>query len=438
MTDNKKLSLNQLSKAGLSFFLLLACGNYMLLYSPEHHKDEISSGLILTAAVCLFYLFSKKVVLPLQNISEEKLLTEVHQESTGPQASIREFSRLKETLASFALDTKNATFLVKEIEAGKLDTDLSAILNNTGKENAQNSHLVTSLLKLRSQMKKIGEEEKERRWTNEGLTKFIEILRSQDNDLKALTDRIISQLVKYLEANQGAFYIAEDEADEPYLQLTSCYAFNRKKFVDQRIQIGEGMVGQAYLEKDHILITDVPDHYLKITSGLGESNPKCILIVPVILNDEVLGVVELASFREFAPYQVDFIKKLCENIASTISTVKVNDKTGKLLDSAQQTAEELKAQEEELRQNMEELEATQEEMHRKQQELEQIKVVLEKKNFEIEEISRTEKERADAKIETQKKSMMKAIETYKAKEDQLRAKLKQQEEEINRILQSSN
>ena len=112
----------------------------------------------------------------------------------------------------------------------------------------------------------------------------------------------------------------------------------------------------------------VPQNYVLITSGLGEASPAEVLIVPLKVNDCIEGIIELASFNEFADHEIAFVERLAENIASSISSVKINARTKQLLEASQQQAEELRSQEEEMRQNMEELAATQEEMGRKEQE----------------------------------------------------------------------
>ena len=133
---------------------------------------------------------------------------------------------------------------------------------------------------------------------------------------------------------------------------------------------GEGLAGQAWIEKDLLFITDIPDSYIEIASGLGKANPRNIIIAPLIFNSEVYGVIELASFNLFEQYQVDFIKRLSDSIASTISASRVNQRTKQLLQESQEKGQELQSREEEMRQNMEELQATQEEMRRKASEVE--------------------------------------------------------------------
>lgn len=245
--------------------------------------------------------------------------------------------------------------------------------------------LGNSLIEMRNNLEKVAEEDKRRNWATEGMAKFGEILRKNNDNIAKLSDEIISHLVKYLQANQGAlFIINEDKDDEPYMRLTSCYAWDKKKYLEQNIYKGDGLAGQSWQEKSTIFLTDVPDNYITITSGLGEANPNCIIIVPLKVNEEVFGVIELASFNNLQPYHVDFIEKLAESIASTISSVKINERTQKLLEESTQMTEQLRSQEEEMRQNMEELQATQEEMQRSQREQDNKEFLINATNLQLE------------------------------------------------------
>jgi GAF domain-containing protein len=166
--------------------------------------------------------------------------------------------------------------------------------------------------------------------------------------------------------NQGGLFLLESEGSDEHLNLAACYAYERKKYLTRRVEIGEGLIGQCFLEKDIIYMTKVPQDYVQITSGLGEATPGCIIIVPIMTNDEIVGVMELASFKPVEKYQLEFLKKVAENVASSIVSSRVTERVKNLLTESQQQTEEMRAQEEEMRQNMEELQATQEEMRRKE------------------------------------------------------------------------
>lgn len=249
----------------------------------------------------------------------------------------------------------------EEISQGNLDVNFQADENDT---------LSKALLNMRQSLLVAGEREKQEKFKTIGLAEVSEILRA-NNDLHQLADRVIVKLVKYMKANQGGLFILQNEdSAQPYLELAACYAFDRKKYMQKNLQIGEGLVGQAVLERDVIYLTEVPQNYIQITSGLGGANPRSILIVPLVLNDRIEGALELASFNEFQPFEIEFMQKLGESIASTIASVKINERTRHLLQDSQIQSEQMRAQEEEMRQNMEELAATQEEMQRKNAEME--------------------------------------------------------------------
>lgn len=267
-----------------------------------------------------------------------------------------------------------ATDFVKEIEKGNLET---AYFNGEHQEHQESSALAQSLFSMAAKMQQISKEEKERNWSTEGFAKFIDILRSKNDDTKELADNIFSNLIKYMNVNQGALYlINDDDPKDIFIELITCYAYNRKKHLERRIALGEGLIGQVVFEKETTYMTEIPDKYIKITSGLGDALPRNLLIVPLKIDEKVLGAIELASFTKIADYQIQFVERLGESIASTISSVKINQQTKLLLQESQQQTEEMKAQEEEMRQNMEELSATQEDMDRAMKEVQEKETYL--------------------------------------------------------------
>ena len=265
---------------------------------------------------------------------------------------------------------KATTTFAENIGNGSYQTDFKPL--------SQHDVLGNALINMRNNLSKVAEDDKKRNWATGGLAKFGEILRTNNSDLLKLADEIISNLVKYLKANQGAIYIIDDteEGAEITMSMKACYAWDKKKFLNHKIHKGEGLAGQAWQEGDIVYLTEVPQSYIKITSGLGDANPTSVLIVPLKVNDQIFGVVEIASFSLFQDYEVEFVQKLAESIASTISSVKINARTQRLLEESQEMTEQMRAQEEEMRQNMEELQATQEEMQRSQSETESTMVAI--------------------------------------------------------------
>lgn len=233
----------------------------------------------------------------------------------------------------------------------------------------KNDEMVNGNNKLNIYLQEIEQARKEdekRSWMSNGIAE-VSILIREENDTQKLYDILIAKLVKYTGANQGGLYVVNAESNHKFIELVAMYAFDRKKYEEKKIEIGEGLLGQCFLEKEIILLTEVPQNYVQITSGLGLANPKFIAIVPMMLNEEVFGMLELASFEILEDYKIEFLKKIGENLAATLKTIKINEQTKELLEASQQQAEEMRAQEEEMRQNMEELQATQEEMQRKEE-----------------------------------------------------------------------
>lgn len=304
------------------------------------------------------------------------------------KASDKSITRVKETISEIAKGNIPQKASVSEDELGEILRDTNILIENlenvkefsneVGKGNFETDKSVFnnegdlggSLAGMRESLRKVAEEDKKRNWATNGLAQIGEILRKNTESAEELYFNIISFLVKYMNSNQGSlFIINDDNLQDKHLELASCYAFDRKKYVNKRIDMGEGLIGQSVLEKDIIYLSDVPNEYISITSGLGGANPRNILIVPLKVNEEIHGVIEIASFHVLEEYQIEFMRKLAESIASSISGVKINERTRKLLEQSQKMTEEMRGQEEELRQNMEEMEATQEEMKRIQEEM---------------------------------------------------------------------
>lgn len=272
-----------------------------------------------------------------------------------------------EALGKISRRITEASVFVAEMGKGNTDLDFVSVNDEDQYGLALNSLKKNLVLRSEAEEKRKKEDEI-RNWTAHGIAMFNDILRSDNNDLEKLSFNITRNIIQYLSANQGGLFMLEEEEGEKYLNLVASYAYDRQKFLKKRISIGEGLAGNCVLEKKTVLLKRIPDNYIAISSGLGGSKPGCLMIVPLKKVEEVLGVLEVASFNEFKPHEVEFVEKVAESIAAALITVRLHLQTSQYLERFQQQAEEMKAQDEELRQNIEELQATHEQMERLKQE----------------------------------------------------------------------
>jgi len=270
------------------------------------------------------------------------------------------------------------------IGQGNLAVDINLLSNE--------DILGKALLNMRDSLSKAKQEEEERKeeeekiqWANQGLASFTEILRQTNDGMVSLSDNIIKHLVRYLGAVQGGIFVKnEDDVHHVYYEMVAAFAYDRKKYLTKTYEEAEGLVGTCGAERNTIYLTEIPKDYIEITSGLGDANPSVLLLVPLKTEEVILGVIEIASLKKFEKHQIEFVEKIAQNIAATIHSVRVNEKTTVLLEQSQQQAEIMAAQEEEMRQNMEELQATQEESARKGAEMEGLINALNASNYVIE------------------------------------------------------
>lgn len=343
------------------------------LHTLVLHFDKETNGLTTRIVFFITLVFSTILIVVL--ISLNKLIKPVFEPMQEIQnkaaeisegnlsvdfADLRNNAILKELIEGFEkiiLKFKNTMALVEQISSRQM---LNNIPLHSGKDDVG-----IALNKIIGQIQYIDAEEKKRTWLNSSLTKFAEIIRINHQDETKLYDSAIKELVKSLQANQGALFVVNENAESgEHLTMKSCYAYDRKKFINKQIAKGEGLVGTCWIEGATTFMTDIPQNYIQITSGLGDASPSYLLIVPVKFNETILGVIEIASFKKIEDYQIKFIETTGEALGSTIHNLKINSRTVVLLQNSQVLTEELKAQEEEMRQNMEELQATQEEADR--------------------------------------------------------------------------
>jgi CHASE3 domain sensor protein len=262
---------------------------------------------------------------------------------------------------------KTAFAFVGNVSKGKFEIANDSIPKEV--RGLNDNTLVGALLTMSSRLQSVEQEEHQRQWISTGLNEFYGIVRNNQNDLVALASQATTFLTRYLKSQQGSLFLLTNQNGQDYLELKACYAFERKKWVEKRIEIGTGLVGQTFLEGEHMLLTEVPNGYTEITSGLGHVTPSCLLIVPLQYNRKTEAVFEIAGFVKYEAHQIEFIKRAGEFLASAIQNGKRTNEMETLLAQSREQAEILRAQEEELRQSMEELQATNEEIARREREL---------------------------------------------------------------------
>ncbi|TAH19940.1 MAG: GAF domain-containing protein [Cytophagales bacterium] len=297
----------------------------------------------------------------------KQILDKLNKLAQGKQLSIEETTQKDEYGQIFGATNQlierlnNASNFAKEVGKGRFDTHYVALNKEDDLGNA--------LLEMRNDLKEASEKEAEQRWISEGVTKFNEIIRLHTNQINELTYQVLAELIKYVGANQGAIFLIDtDGSNIPCLELSASYAYKRRKYAKKQVYLGEGLIGQTWQEGEEIYLKKVPESYAKIGSGLGEAPPNSLFIVPLKFNEEIQGVLEIASFYQFSLTQKEFILKIMESLAAAVSVAKFNESTKKLLQESQYMMENLRSQEEEMRQNYEELQATQEELFRREQE----------------------------------------------------------------------
>ncbi len=236
-------------------------------------------------------------------------------------------------------------------------------------EVSEDDELGNALLLMRENLKEASKKDEARSWIASGKENIANILRLHNNISKLAYETLVN-LIKYIDAIQGSFYLFDDEKNK--IINIATFAYNRKRFINQEYSIGEGLIGQTAYEMDTIYRREIPENYVTITSGiLGDKKPSTLLIVPLISDEKLQGILEFASLNDDIPkLTIKFIEELSEIIAQTVFNLKVNIRTEKLLKDAQEMTEELQENEEELRQNAEEMRSTQEELEKSNQDLE--------------------------------------------------------------------
>jgi hypothetical protein len=266
------------------------------------------------------------------------------------------------------------------------------------KVNGIESPLIQSLQSLQETLKDLNQREEEKSWVANNSSQIAIVLQKHQHDLGVLTDEVLKKIVQCCQANQGGLFLLNCDEETEFLELVGMYAYGKRKYEVKKIELGSGLAGQVFLEGGLTMLTDVPKNYVKITSGLGEATPRCMVLIALEINGIKQGVLELAFFRKPHSYQIEFLRNICEGVARAIYWAKESKRTKDLLHHSESLSQNLKNQESELRQSLEKMQAIQEDMERKNQLLETSRKEIEDKKSEIENMNSL----IESKIEMQK------------------------------------
>ena len=240
-------------------------------------------------------------------------------------------------------------------------------------------------------------------WLKSNLANFTQLLQGE-RDLERVARLVMSRLAPLVEAQHGVFYLLDSSQDAPTLKLLSSYAYQERKHLGSEFRLGEGLVGQCALERQPILLSEVPSDYIRINSGLGEAPPLNILVLPILFEQELLGVIELASFQRFNELYLSFLNEVSESIGVVLTAIAADMRTQVLLRQAQILTEELQTQQEELQERNEELQQQAEALKASEELLTQQQEELQQSNEELQQLNEELEEKAEL-LEVQKREV---------------------------------
>ena len=360
-------------------------------------------GLILLGII--IWIIARSISKPL--IKTTNILNQL---STGDVKNISSFtintrdelSEMAKAVQTLANSMKTSADFATDIGKGNLSSRYKPLGNN--------DILGNSLIQMRDSLLDLRNVNDKNQWRQTSMVKISELLQGEKS-ITELGDQVLTTLAEILDIQIAAIFFNNDEV----LELTSSYSYSTRKGNANKFKFGEGLVGQAARERKSLIFTDVPDDYISIKSGLGETKPSVIVVVPLIYNRQVIAVVEIGSVKEISEEKMMFLNQISENIALAFSTIVARSEMEILLEKTQEQAEELKVQqeelvssnkeledqtnalrvsEEELQQQQEELRVTNEELEEKTKSLEEQKVSISNKNLELENIRKNLEQKA--------------------------------------------
>ncbi len=347
---------------------------------------------------------------------------------------------LTDNVNGLAANLTNQVRAIAEVSTAVTKGDLtrSITVQAEGEVAALKDNINEMILNLKDTTQKNTEQD----WLKTNLARFTRMLQGQ-RDMKTVAQMVLSELAPLVEAQQGVFYVNQSSKGEPLMRLLGGYAYSKRKSLANEFRPGQGLVGQCMLEKQRILVTNIPPNYVHVSSGLGEAAPNNIIVLPVLFEGEVKAVIELSTFHVFSDTHLAFLDQLTESIGIVLNTIEANTRTEDLLLQSQSLAAELQSQQDELKKTNEQLEkqaeslreseellkSQQEELRQTNEELQEKAALLARQKAEVEANNR-EVEEARAEME-EKAEQLALTSKYKSADENLSTKQVQFAETIH-------
>ena len=300
----------------------------------------------------------------------------------GGQASVPGASgiwkNLTENVNQLAENLTTQVRAISEVASAVTKGDLTQMIRVEASGEVE--ELKDTINQMIANLKRTTLQNQEQDWLKSNLAQFTQMLQGQ-KDLNTVTRRILSELAQVVNAQKGMFYILQDGEgiQNPKLRLFATYAYGNEAETSREFALGQGLIGQCALEKERILITNVPSNYININSGLGYATPVSLVVLPVLFETEIKAVIELASFDEFSQTHLDFLSQVTVSIGIVLNTIKASSRTEVLLEQSQSLADELRRTNEELQEKAQLMVKQKEEVEAKNKEVEEARRSLEEK-----------------------------------------------------------
>jgi signal transduction histidine kinase/DNA-binding response OmpR family regulator len=385
----------------------------------EIHQTQDEVGLLLSAMNNLAERFQRlieEVNSVLSQLAQGQMTARIAGEFPGEFAKIKQASNhMANDLQLIITETSQA---LAQLAAGNMQIQMQ------GRFLGDFSTIKAALETTAQKLHEATTQNNIQNWLKTGQSQLSEQT-SGEKDIVQLAEDIINFLTPYLEAQVGAFYIFKEEPAEPYLKMIASHAYVWRKNAVYEFKVGEGIVGQAALERKLFVTAQAPTDYVSIQSGLGESPPRAILIAPFLYENRLKGAIELAAVTSFTPTQLEFLNQILPLIAIAINTAESRTQMQVLLEQSQQQAEELRAQQEELQQTNEQLQSQAEELQSQTEELQSQQEELRQSNDMLQIRSQElERQQAAVQVKNTELEQAKAVVQAKAEELELASKYK--------------